>query len=110
MENLEERLGVRLLSRTTRRIQLTEAGEEFYRRGVRLLTEIAEAEQIAAEYGDKPQGLLKIHCPVMIGLHKMTPLFPDFIKKYPKLKIHLDVSDDRTDLNALDHDVIIFVG
>ncbi len=110
IENLEKRLGVRLLNRTTRQVQLTEAGDEFYRRCVRIMSEIADAEQMAAGYGDRPQGLLKIHCPVMIGLYKIMPLIPEFTTKNPLMKIHLDLSDDRVDLNALDHDIVICWG
>src|ERR1700742_4476308 len=65
VDHLEKRLGVRLLNRTTRRMQLTEAGEEFYRRCVNIMSEIANAEQAAAGYADRPQGLLRIHCPIM---------------------------------------------
>jgi DNA-binding transcriptional LysR family regulator len=107
VDHLEKRLGVRLLNRTTRRVQLTEAGEEFYRRCVNIMSEIANAEQAAAGYAERPQGLLRIHCPVMIGLHKVMPLIPEFVDKNPLMKIHLDLSDDRVDLNALDHDIII---
>jgi DNA-binding transcriptional LysR family regulator len=107
---LEKRLGVRLLNRTTRHVQLTEAGEEFYRRCVNIMSEIANAEQAAAGYADRPQGLLRIHCPVMIGLHKIMTLIPEFVDKNPLMKIHLDLSDDRVDMNTLDHDIVICWG
>ncbi len=59
VEKLEERLGVRLLNRTTRRIDLTEAGDAYYRRCQRILSDIAEAEEIAGQFGHEARGTLR---------------------------------------------------
>ncbi|MDF2810500.1 MAG: LysR family transcriptional regulator [Microvirga sp.] len=105
IDRLEQRLGVRLLDRTTRRLSLTEAGETLHRRAVRILTEIAEAELVVSEYGGEPRGTLRITSPIMIGLHKLIPVLPEFLKRYPQIKVHLDLSDDLTDPALADHDL-----
>lgn len=105
VDGLERRLGVRLIDRTTRRLSLTEAGETLHGRAVRILTEIAEAELLVSEYGGEPRGTLRITSPIMIGLHKLIPLLPAFLARYPQIKVQLDLSDDLTDPALADHDI-----
>lgn len=107
IEQLEKRLGVRLLDRTTRRITLTEAGEALYQRSVRILADIAEAELVASEYGGAPQGILKVTSPIIIGLHKLIPVLPEFLNRHPNIKMQLDLSDDEVDPALAGHDVAI---
>jgi DNA-binding transcriptional LysR family regulator len=107
IDRLEKRLGVRLLDRTTRRITLTDAGEALYQRSVRILADIAEAELIASEYGGAPQGVLKVTSPIIIGLHKLIPLLPEFLGQHSQVKVQLDLSDDTIDPALTDHDVAI---
>lgn len=105
VDGLEKRLGVRLLDRTTRRLSLTEAGETFYRRGTNILAEVAETELLVSEFGEAPRGTLRITSPIMIGLHKLIPLLPDFVARHPHIKIQLDLSDDLIDPALAEHDV-----
>jgi DNA-binding transcriptional LysR family regulator len=107
IDRLEKRLGVRLLDRTTRRITLTDAGEALYQRSVRILADIAEAELVASEYGGEPQGVLKVTSPIIIGLHKLIPILPDFLGRHRHIKIQLDLSDDAIDPALSGHDVAI---
>jgi DNA-binding transcriptional LysR family regulator len=105
IDRFEKRLGVRLLDRTTRRTSLTDAGEALYRRGVRILSDIAEAELVAGEFGVEPQGVLRVTCPIMIGLHLVVPLLPGFLGRYKGVKVQLDLADDGIDPALADHDV-----
>lgn len=107
IDGLEKRLGVRLLDRTTRRISLTDAGEALYQRATRILADIAEAELAASEFGSEPRGVLRVTSPIMIGLHKLIPLLPDFLGRYRHIKLHLDLADDAIDPALTEHDVAI---
>lgn len=105
IDGLEKRLGVRLLDRTTRRISLTDAGEALYHRGARILAEVQEAELAVSEYGEEPRGVLRITSPIMIGLHKLVPLLPDFLRRYRHIKVQLDLSDDIIDPALAENDI-----
>lgn len=107
IDRLEKRLGVRLLNRTTRMVSLTDAGETFYQRSIGILADIAEAELVASEYAAEPQGTLKVTSPIMIGLHKLVPLLPEFLGRYQQIKVQLDLVDDAVDPALVDHDVAI---
>jgi DNA-binding transcriptional LysR family regulator len=105
IDGLEKRLGVRLLDRTTRRISLTDAGEALYHRGARILAEVQDAELAISEYGEEPRGVLRITSPIMIGLHKLVPLLPDFLRRYRHIKVQLDLSDDVIDPALAENDI-----
>src|SRR4051812_41527165 len=76
ISRLEARLGVRLINRSTRKLQLTPEGSAFYQRAVRVLDEMAAAEREAA-VGATPSGLLRVNTSVPFGLHRLLPLLPD---------------------------------
>ena len=76
---LEDRLGARLLNRTTRRLQPTAEGAAFYENGVRILGEIETAERDAAA-GAVPRGRLRVNCNVPFGQHFLMPLMPAFLE------------------------------
>lgn len=107
IDGLERRLGVRLLDRTTRRLSLTDAGETLYRHGTHILAEVAQTELLVSEFGDEPRGILRITSPVMIGLHKLIPLLPDFSARYRQIRIQLDLSDDVIDPALAENDVAL---
>jgi len=69
---LEDRLGVRLLTRSTRRQQMTAEGEAFYNRARPILAAIDEAEAEVAEAGRHPRGLLRLHCGSAFGMHQLS--------------------------------------
>lgn len=107
IERFEKRLGVRLLDRTTRSVSLTDAGEAIYERSLRIISEVAEAELLASDYRGEPHGNLKVTCPIMIGLHLLTPILQGYLRRYPQVKIQLDLADDEVDSALVEHDVAI---
>lgn len=106
---LEARLGVRLINRSTRKLQLTPEGTAFYERAVRILDEIAAAEREAA-VGATPSGLLRVNTSVPFGLHRLLPLLPAFAKRYPDIKVEVTLTDLVVDLLEQRADVAIRVG
>ncbi|ABC37198.1 LysR family transcriptional regulator [Burkholderia thailandensis] len=104
VQRLETRLGVRLLNRTTRKLQLTPEGAAFYERCVRILEDIADAER-EATHGAIPQGRVRINSHVPFGKHHLMPLVPEFQRRYPDITLDIVLSDaaagpldDRSDI------------
>ncbi len=95
---LEARLGVRLLHRTTRRLSLTEEGEVFYARCKELLGELAEAEAEITSRTGKACGQLKVSAPVSFGLLHLAPLWAGFMARHPGVVLDVTLSDRMVDL------------
>lgn len=95
---LEDRLGVRLLNRTTRRLALTPEGEAYFHRTQRILADIDEAENELASFRARPKGLLRINVGTAFGMHQLTPALPDFLARYPEMQVDLTVTDRVVDL------------
>jgi DNA-binding transcriptional LysR family regulator len=95
---LEERLGVRLLQRTTRKLNLTEVGQAYYERCQRIVQDIAAAEQVVIDMQTAPRGLLRVTVPVDLGSTFVGALIAEFIAAYPDIQIDLDLSDRVVDL------------
>lgn len=95
---LEESLGTKLLQRTTRRIQLTEAGAAYLPQCREILEQIERADAMVAEKGDKPKGRLRINLPLSFGLTDLGPVMADFSSRYPELDLDLNLSDQPVDL------------
>lgn len=108
--HLEDRLGVRLLSRTTRRVSPTEAGTLYYQRIRALLDELDSATQEASNFAASPQGLLRVSLPVTFGRRWVAPLLPGFMKAYPKIRVDARFADRYVDVVAEGFDVAIRVG
>lgn len=98
ISGLETHLGARLLNRTTRRLSLTDVGQEFYVRSQNILSDIAEAEAIAGEQVLQPKGTLHISAPLSYGIHELAHLLAGFRKRYPDLLLNIDLSDRVVDL------------
>ena len=96
--NLEQALGVRLLNRTTRTLSLTEAGERYFEHAQKALAAAIKAENAVAELQGEPQGNLKISCPMSFGRLHLAPMFPVFLKKYPKIQLDVFMDDRRVDI------------
>jgi DNA-binding transcriptional LysR family regulator len=94
---LENRLGAQLLTRTTRRMRLTEAGRGFFERCARILDDLAEAEGHAAQLNSAPQGLLRIRAPVSLGAAHIGRAIAAFLARYPDITIDLTLNDRFTD-------------
>ncbi|WP_419795233.1 LysR family transcriptional regulator [Pseudomonas palleroniana] len=107
---LEDRLGVRLLSRTTRRVALTEVGTLYYQRVRALLDELDGASQEASNFATSPQGLLRVSLPITFGRRWVAPLLPAFIAQHPKIRVDARFADRYVDVVAEGFDVAIRVG
>jgi len=95
---LEDRLGVRLLNRTTRRLALTPEGEAYFHRTQRILSDIDEAETEVSRFRAQPKGLLRVNVGTAFGMHQLTPALPDFLARYPEVRVDLSVTDRVVDL------------
>ena len=104
---LEDRLGARLLHRSTRRLQLTAEGEAFYARARPILTAMDEAEAEVTQAGASPRGLLRLHCGSAFGMHQLTPAIPRFQELHPEVEIDITISDQP--LGALEEGVDLAV-
>ena len=91
---LEDKLGVRLLYRTTRKLSLTEAGEHYYENAVKALAYAGEAEDAVTQLQQTPQGRLRINTPMSFGRLHIAPLIPQFLERYPNIQVDM-VMDDR---------------
>lgn len=107
---LEDRLGVRLLNRTTRRLSLTEAGTAFYE-GCRLVVADAEAAEAAVNHlAAAPRGTLRVNAPMSFGLRHVAPRISEFLERYPELSVDLQLSDRTVDLVEEGYDMTVRVG
>jgi DNA-binding transcriptional LysR family regulator len=95
---LEDRLGVRLLNRTTRRLALTPEGEAYFHRCQRILADIRDAEDEVARFRSEPRGLLRINVGTAFGMHQLTPALPEFLARHPEIQVELTVTDRVVDL------------
>jgi DNA-binding transcriptional LysR family regulator len=95
---LEARLGMRLLNRTTRRVTLTEAGRLYHRHCRDLLTSADAADQAAESLRSEPSGLLKVAAPLGVADRDLSPLIPGFLAKYPQVRLNLVITSRRVDL------------
>lgn len=96
--DLEARLGVRLLNRTTRRLSLTEVGEVFHARARELLGSLDEMESEVAARSGQAVGILKVTAPVSFGLQHLAPLWPAFMARHPQVRLEVTLSDRFVDL------------
>ena len=110
LSSLESRLGVRLVTRTSRTFELTAEGHVFYERCERIIADIAEAEAEASSQGKTVKGRLRIGAPVAIGRRLVAPLVARFVEKYPDVQIHLYLSDSGLDVIDDGLDVSLRVG
>jgi DNA-binding transcriptional LysR family regulator len=106
---LEDRLGTRLLNRTTRRVSVTAAGRAFYEQCRRILAEFDEAERSAGELHNTPSGELRVVAPTNFGLAEIGTAIVDFISAYPRLRINFTMSDRLTDPIEAGYDIAISV-
>jgi DNA-binding transcriptional LysR family regulator len=109
ISELEARLGVTLLLRTTRRITVTEAGSLFLERARDILADIENAED-AARGLDSLRGMIRLAIPVVYGTREIIPRLPKFLAMHPLLRVELSVADHRQDLVAEGADVAIRAG
>jgi DNA-binding transcriptional LysR family regulator len=106
---LEERLGTRLLNRTTRRVSVTDAGRTFYEQCRRILADLDEAERSASTLHNEPRGELRVIAPTNFGLAEIGTAVADLIVAYPHLRINLTMNDRLTDPIEGGYDIAISV-
>lgn len=107
VSQLEDRLGARLLNRTTRRLSLTEAGTAYYERAARILAEAAEADSAVSALQDEPRGTLRINAPMSFGQRHLAPAIGGFLERYPELRLDITLSDRFVDLIGEGYDVAV---
>lgn len=98
ISRLEDRLGARLLNRTTRRLSLTEIGAAFYERCARIVAEAEEAELAVTRLHATPRGTLRVDAPHSFGVRYLAPLLPEFMARYPDLSVDITFNDRFVDL------------
>ena len=110
LDALEERLGVKLLVRTTRRINLTHEGSAFLEDCQRLLADLASAEASVSAGGVKASGHLRVTAPAGFGRRHVAPLVPRFHAQHPEVTLSLNLSDRVVDIAAEGYDCAVRVG
>lgn len=108
--DLEERLGVRLLHRTTRKLSLTEEGRAFHGRCKALLGELEEAESEITASSAQANGLVKVNVPVTFGILHLAPLWSDFMAANPRVTLDVTLSDRVVDLVDDGYDLAVRIG
>jgi DNA-binding transcriptional LysR family regulator len=107
---LEERLGVRLLNRTTRKLRLTEVGQAYYERCRQIMLDFAEAEQAVMQLQQEPSGLLRITAPIEFGQLFLGRVLGDFMRQYPLISAEVELTSRHVDPVEEGVDIVILVG
>jgi DNA-binding transcriptional LysR family regulator len=110
VSGLEGALGVRLLNRTTRKIELTEAGQHFYNDINNVLNSLNEAENRIQQGREVIKGTIRLAAPLSFGIHSLSPVLPAFMQRHPELKVQLQLDDRRTDLISENIDLALRIG
>jgi DNA-binding transcriptional LysR family regulator len=110
LRGLEQSLGVRLLTLTTRKLTLTEAGEHYFRRCAQILSDIEEANREAMQLQAVPRGLLRLTAPVAFGEQYLAPALADFLDRYPEIVLDVELTDRFVDLAGECFDLALRVG
>jgi DNA-binding transcriptional LysR family regulator len=98
VQRIEKRLGTRLIIRTARRFELTEAGRDLVGRAAHILAEGEAAEDLAQAKSRMPKGTVRLSVPMSFGASHVAPLLPQFLAAFPEISIDLHLSDGMTDL------------
>lgn len=110
VSQLEERLSVQLMSRTTRKMQLTHIGEEYFQKASLLLKEISDLESNAFESQKKPQGHLRFTAPLEAGSLLLAPMLHSFMEKYPEIELEMDFTDRYVNMIEEGYDLALRAG
>ncbi|MFJ4375452.1 LysR family transcriptional regulator [Pseudomonas japonica] len=107
---LEERLGVRLLNRSTRRLDPTPLGQSYYESALRLLSEVEQVEQGIAGQTSEPRGTVRVSAPLSFAVAHLGCLLPEFLQRYPQVSVEVDLSDRSVDLLGEGYDLALRIG
>jgi DNA-binding transcriptional LysR family regulator len=110
VQALEERLGARLLNRTTRKLALTEAGAAYYERCQQVLRDVEEMDLAVAAEGQQPRGLLRVNAPVVFGTRHLAGVIAGYEARHAEVSIELTLNDRFIDLMEEGADVAIRIG
>lgn len=109
ISQLETELGVRLLQRSTRRFAVTDVGQSVYRHAQSMLAEASAAREVVDRLSAEPRGLVRVSVPVSIAQQSIPKLMPDFLARYPQVRVQLHVSNRRVDVINEGFDISIRV-
>ena len=107
---LEQRLGVRLLNRSTRRLDVTPLGQRYYEAALRLLSEVEQVEQAISGQTDEPRGTIRLSAPLSFAVAHLGSLLPVFLQRYPGVSVEVDLSDRSVDLLGEGYDLALRIG
>ncbi|CAN7337810.1 LysR family transcriptional regulator [Trinickia sp. LjRoot230] len=107
---LEAGLGVRLLVRNTRKLTVTDLGQELYERAKRILAEVTDAEQAMSLRRSQPRGLLRVSAPMSFGTTHLSPLVADFMRGNSEVRVDIELSDRVVDLIGDGFDMALRIG
>src|SRR5512139_2906121 len=110
LAQLEERLGVRLVQRTTRKLALTEIGEAYYERAARIVADLAAAEQVVMDMQATPRGRLRVTAPIDLSSLYLGAIIAEFNVAHPEVYVELDGTDRVVDLIEEGYDLGIRFG
>jgi DNA-binding transcriptional LysR family regulator len=110
ISELEKAIGLRLLHRTTRKIELTEAGQIYYERSKRIVEEARLAHEQLGAMLEQPSGVIRVSLPVDLATLYLTPIIADFARHYPGITFEFDLTPRRVDLVTEPFDVAIRIG
>lgn len=110
LARLEDRLGVRLIERTSRRLAPTEAGRLVYERALQLLDGVEDLEALVSRRTIQARGLLRVSAPTSFGRRRLAPCLAPFLESHPRLTLELNLTDAFVDLMAEDVDVAVRIG
>ena len=110
IQSLEDRLQVRLLNRTTRRLSLTEIGTAYYERAQTVLYDVEEAERVIGDLHAGARGILKINAPMSFGIRHLAPAICDFQAEFPQVHVDLTLNDRYVDLIEEGYDIAVRIG
>jgi len=108
VSELEDRVGARLLQRTTRKLGLTDAGRIYFARSARIVAEIEETEQAVGQTQAEPRGLLRVTAPLSFTV--LGPIVADYLRRYPEVQVDLVCTDRRVDLVEEGFDMAVRAG
>jgi len=107
---LEDRLGVRLLNRSTRRLDVTPLGQSYYESALRLLSEVEQVEQGIAGQNNEPRGTIRLSAPLSFAMAHLGNLLPLFLQRHPHVSVEVDLSDRAVDLISEGYDLVLRIG
>ncbi|HEX7374627.1 MAG TPA: LysR substrate-binding domain-containing protein [Steroidobacteraceae bacterium] len=110
VQDLETRLGAKLLHRTTRRLGLTEAGNIYFDHSQRIARELDEAESAVGQLQGGPRGWLRVTAPYSFAISRITPLFGEFQARYPEVRVEMMLTNDNLNLIDKEIDVALRIG